>query len=246
MDLEKLIRTSAKQKADKIEMDLPCFDEVWEKAQQQRNFTNEKKSKRRYFHLGDWLQVAVILFIFLVLPVTITTLRNSAAGQIEPAAKQETAASQGDIEEARKVANGFLTEFYTVEDYNSFSDQDQILYPNDLKMQSIKKYTTDKYFTENLVPSTDALYIISIAKWNKCSIEVDKISLVKYSEDIKKKIIVFTTDVALKCKFENGSEKPASIRGQIMMQRDKDTWKVEYYTSTSSEPREIFDKTLRK
>jgi hypothetical protein len=246
MDLERLIRAAAKQKSEKIEVDLPNFDEVWKRAQEQKNFTGEKKSKKRSFAIGDWLQVAVVLLIVTVLPVAITTLRNSAAGQIAPASKQETAASQAEIREAKKVANSFLTELYTVEDYNSFTEQDQMLYPNDPKTQRIKIYTTDKYYKENLVPSTDIIQIISIAQWNKCNFQVDGISLTKYSEDTKKKNIVFTTEIALKCKFKDGTERPATISGQIIMEPDKGTWKVGYYIATSSGPKEIFDKGFKK
>jgi hypothetical protein len=246
MDLERLIRAAAKHKSDKFEVDLPNFDEVCQRVQEQNNFTSEKKLKKRIFAIGDWLQVAAVFLIVMVLPVAITTLRNSAAGQIAPASKQETAASQAEIREAKKVANVFLTELYTVVDYNSFTQQDQMLYPNDTKTQRIKIYTTDKYFKEYLVPSTDILQIISIAQWNKCNFQVDVISLTKYSEDTKKKSIVFTTDIALKCKFKDGTEKPASIRGQIIMEPDKDTWKVGSFIATSSEPKEIFDKGFRK
>ncbi len=157
---------------------------------------------------------------------------------------QETAATQAEIGEAKRVASSFLTELYTIEDYNSFTQQDQILYPNDPKTQRIKVYTTDKYYTQQLVASNDILYFIAVAQWNKCNFQVDKVTLVKYAEDTKDKNIIFTTDVYLNCKFKDGTEKSASIRGQIIMERDSSAWKVGYYTVTNYAPKEIFDKSF--
>ncbi len=42
MDLEELIKAAAKDKADRLEVALPSFDETWKKAQRQKKFTNEK------------------------------------------------------------------------------------------------------------------------------------------------------------------------------------------------------------
>lgn len=91
-----------------------------------------------------------------------------------------------------------------------------------------------------LVASRDLLFIIKAAQNNKCNFHVDEINLIKYTEDMKNKSIVFTSDVYLKCKFKDGSEKSGSFRGQITMVNENEKWKVNHYQVTNLEPKEIF------
>lgn len=241
LDMEKLIRDAVKNKSDNLELKLPNADILWKKIQEQEKLTNKKKKEKREFGITGWLEIAAVLLIIIFLPVTVTKLRSSQTGQINPSSMQETVAVLAEIEEAKKVASSFLTEFYTIEDYNSFTQQDDMLYPNDNKTKRIRIYTTDKYFIKNLVPNRDLLLMVKAAQRNKCNFQVDKITLTKYTEDMKNKSIVFTTEVNLYSKFIDGSEKPASFRGQITMQNENDKWKVNYYTVTSLEPKEIFN-----
>jgi hypothetical protein len=137
------------------------------------------------------------------------------------------------------TAGSFFTEFYTIEDYKSFTEQDERLYPNDNKTKGMRIYTTDNYYM-TLVASRDLLFIIKAAQNNKCNFHVDEINLIKYTEDMKNKSIVFTSDVYLKCKFKDGSEKSGSFRGQITMVNENEKWKVNHYQVTNLEPKEIF------
>lgn len=240
MDLDQLIRESVNDKGNKIQVKLPEFKEIWQKTMDYREPLKEKKIKK--FLIGDWLQIAVVLLIITILPVAITSLRSSTQRRTIQIANEKSEAAQAEIQEAKKIANAFLTEYYTIEDYKKFTQEDEILYPNDPKTKQLKIYTTEKYYNNYLVPSTDHLILRRIAQRNQCNFQIDKIMLEKYSEDLKIKSIIFTSEVFIKCKFSDGTEKPASVRGQIIVQYDKDSWKIGYYTETSSQPQEIFKK----
>ncbi|MCM0648862.1 hypothetical protein NBE98_10790 [Clostridium swellfunianum] len=238
MDLERLISEASRDKADKLEMKLPSFDNVWEEIQQQNKFASEKEPRKRSIAIGDWIGVAAILLIMLIVPFTITRLKNSS-GEVTPANKQEQAITQADQEKAGEAASKFLTIFYTIDDYRKV-DEYNFLFPKDARTQNLKPYATTKYYNEKL--TVDALSLLSVSKWTSTNFSVKEVKLTKYSEDTKAKYVVFTSDTYLKCMQKDGQEKAAFFRGQILMEYDEGLWKVGNYTERSYEPKEMFDK----
>ncbi|MFL0247027.1 hypothetical protein [Candidatus Clostridium stratigraminis] len=239
MDLDKLIKNSLDAYAENIVIDIPSYDEIWEKSQVKNKIPPKKRFKINLYSTSGWLEVAMFLLIIILIPILVTHI-GSFSSKISPSSKQEVTLNNNDIENAKKVAISFLTEFTNYSNYHTF-DNISILYPNDERTKKFLSYLTERYSNDFL--ATRAALVIPRSAYNlKCEVKLDSLIINNDLPNSKDNQPVFYYTVKANYIKDGNLTDITSIKfeGRLRLINEKNTWKIDENSVQSIEPKDWF------
>ncbi|MFL0268189.1 hypothetical protein [Candidatus Clostridium radicumherbarum] len=240
MDLDKLIKNLLDTYSENIVVDIPPFDEIWEKTQVGSKVFPKKRIKLNLFSTSGWIEVALFLLIIILVPVLVTQI-GSFSSKVTPSSKQEVTLTNNDIENAKKVAINFITEFTNYSSYQTFDKDINILYPNDERTKKIISYLSEKY-SNDFIARRVSLVIPRSAYNLKCEVKLDSLTInsdLPNSKD-NQPVFYYTAKISY---IKDGSLTEINsikIEGRLRLKYESNTWKIDEHSIQSIDPKDWF------
>lgn len=240
MDLDKLIKNSLDTYSENIVVDIPPFEDTWEKAQDQSKIFHKKRFKLNLFSTSGWIEVALFLLIIILVPVLVTQI-GSFSSKVTPSSKQEVTLTNNDIENAKKVVSNFLAELYNYSGYLTFNEDINILYPKDERTKKILSYLSEKY-SSDFIARRAALVIPRSAYNLKCKVKLDSLTInsdLPNSKD-NQPVFYYTAKISY---IKDGSlteMNSIEIEGRLRLIYEGKTWKINENSVQSIDPEDWF------